>query len=68
VDRLVLKLDDAPTTLGEGEYADAVGKVAGYQAPLTRLATAPEPKTDPTTASALSARAQGVIDCISTVG
>jgi hypothetical protein len=68
VDRLVVKLDDASTKLTEGKYADAVAKLTGYQTTLDQLAGAPKPKVDPTAAGTLNAGAQGVIDCILTLG
>jgi hypothetical protein len=68
VDRLVVKLDDTSTKLAEGKYADAVAKLTGYQTTLTQLAGAPKAKVDPTAAGPLNAEAQGVIDCILTLG
>jgi uncharacterized protein YukE len=64
----VAKLDAASTKLAEGKNADAVQKLVDFQTQLNALATAPKPKLDPDTAQALIAEAQGVIDCINSIG
>jgi hypothetical protein len=45
-----------------------VQKLVDFQTQLNALATAAKPKLDPATAEALSAEAQGVIDCINLIG
>lgn len=64
----VAKLDDAAAKLTEAKNADAVQKLVDFQTLLNALATAPKPKLDPATAQALSTEAQGVIDCINSIG
>ena len=64
----VAKLDAASAKLAEGKNADAVQKLVDFQTQLNALATAPKPKLDPDTAQALIAEAQGVIDCINSIG
>lgn len=64
----VAKLDAASSKLAEGKTADAAQKLMDFQAKLNALATAPKPKLDPTTAQALIAEAQGVIDCTNEIG
>jgi len=64
----VAKLDVASTKLAQGKNADAVQKLVDFQTLLNALATAPKPKLDPATAQALSTEAQGVIDCINSIG
>ena len=68
VDGEVGKLDDAAAKLTEGKNADAVQKLIDFQSTLNLLATAAKPKVDPGTAQSLGAEAQGVIDCINSVG
>ena len=64
----VAKLDAASAKLAEGKNADAVQKLVDFQTTLNALATAPQPKVDPAVAQSLIAEAQGVIDCINTIG
>jgi hypothetical protein len=64
---LVAKLDAASAKLAAGKNTDAVAKLVDYQTRLNALA-APTPKVDPAVAEALSAGAQGVIDCIKAIG
>jgi hypothetical protein len=64
----VAKLDAASSKLAEGKTADAVQKLRDFQTQLNALATAPKPKLDLTTAQALIAEAQSVIDCIDAIG
>ena len=68
VDSEVGKLDAASTKLTEGKNADAVQKLADFQSTLNLLATAAKPKVDAGTAQSLNAEAQGVIDCINSIG
>src|SRR5919107_5174278 len=68
VTSLVGKLDAASTKLAQGKNADAVQKLVDFQTTLNALATAPKPKVDPAVAQSLIAEAQGVIDCINTIG
>lgn len=62
------KLDDASAKLTEGKNADAVQKLVDFQTTLNLLATAAKPKVDAGTAQTLDAEAQGVIDCINSIG
>jgi len=62
------KLDAASTKLAQGKNADAVQKLVDFQTLLNALATAPKTKLDPANAQALSTEAQGVIDCINSIG
>jgi hypothetical protein len=62
------KIDAASSMLTEGKNADAVQKLGDFQSALNLLATAAKPKVDPGTAQSLTAEAQGVIDCINSVG
>jgi hypothetical protein len=64
----VAKLYAAAAKLAEGKSADAVQKLADFQTSLNALATAARPKLDPAVAQALTAEAQGVVDCINSVG
>jgi len=64
----VAKLDAASAKLAEGKNADAVQKLVDFQTTLNALATARQPKVDPAVAQSLIAEAQGVIDCINTIG
>jgi hypothetical protein len=64
----VAKLDAASAKLAEGKNADAVQKLVDFQTQLTALSTAAKPKLDPATAQALITEAQGVIDCINSIG
>jgi hypothetical protein len=66
VDSLVSKLDAASTKLAAGKNADAVQKLVDFQTTLNALAAAG--KVDATTAQTLSNEAQGVIDCINSIG
>ena len=66
VTSLVGKLDAAATKLAQGKNADAVAKLVDFQTTLTALAAAG--KVDATTAQTLNAEAQGVIDCINSIG
>ena len=68
VTSLTSKVDAASVKLAEGKNADAVQKLVDFQTLLNALATAPKPKLDPATAQALSTEAQGVIDCINSIG
>lgn len=65
---VVAKLDAASAKLAEGKNADAVQKLVDFQTTLNALATAPKPKVEPVVAQSLAAEAQGVIDCINTIG
>jgi len=65
---LVSKLDAASGSLAAGKNADAVQKLADFQTKLNTLASAAKPKMDPDVAQALAGEAQGVIDCINSVG
>lgn len=64
----VAKLDAASAKLAAGKNADAVQKLVDFQTQLTALSTAAKPKLDPATAQALITEAQGVIDCINSIG
>jgi hypothetical protein len=64
----IAKLDDASAKLTEAKNADAVLKLTDYQSTLTLLATATKAKVAPTTAQTLSGEAQGVINCINSIG
>lgn len=66
VTSLVGKLDAAATKLAQGKNADAVQKLVDFQTSLNALAAAG--KVDATTAQTLNAEAQGVIDCINSIG
>jgi ABC-type glycerol-3-phosphate transport system substrate-binding protein len=66
VTSLVNKLDAASTKLAQGKNADAVQKLVDFQTTLNALAAAG--KVDATTAQTLNAEAQGVIDCINSIG
>ena len=66
VTSLVNKLDAASAKLAEGKNADAVAKLVDFQTTLNALAAAG--KVDATTAQTLNAEAQGVIDCINSIG
>ena len=68
VDTEVGKLDAASTKLTEGKNADAVQKLVDFQSALNALATAAKPKVEAGTAQTLNAEAQGVIDCINSIG
>jgi hypothetical protein len=61
------KLNAVVVELGKGKNADAVTKLGDFQKLLTQLSGADKPKLDPTTADALVAEAQGVIDCINAI-
>ena len=61
------KVDGAVRELDKGKYVDAVTKLGDFQKLLGQLAGADKPKLDPATAGALSAEAQGAIDCISAI-
>jgi FIMAH domain len=61
------KVDAVARELDKGKYADAVTKLGDFQKLLAQLAGADKPKLDPATAAALSAEAQGVIDCINSI-
>lgn len=62
------KVDAASTKLAEGKNADAVQKLVDFQSALNSLAVASKPKVDAGTARTLNAEAQGVIDCINSIG
>ena len=62
------KLDAASTKLTAGKNADAVQKLGDFQSALNSLAIAAKPKVDPGTALSLSNEAQGVINCINSIG
>jgi hypothetical protein len=66
VTSLVGKLDAASTKLAQGKNADAVQKLVDFQTSLNALAAAG--KVDATTAQTLNNQAQGVIDCINSIG
>jgi hypothetical protein len=68
VESELAKLDDASTKLADGKNADAVLKLADFQSELITLAAAPKPKIEVGTAESLVAEAQGVIDCINSIG
>ena len=68
VDTEVGKLDAASAKLTEGKNADAVQKLVDFQTALNALATAAKPKAEAGTAQTLNAEAQGVIDCINSIG
>ena len=68
VDGLVSKLDNAASKLSEGKNTDAIVKLKAFQNTLTTLELASKPKVDPIAAGMLRAGAQGVIDCISSLG
>jgi hypothetical protein len=65
---LVGKLDAASADLAAGKNADAVQKLADFEAKLGALATAPKPKVDPVIASALATETEAVIACIEAIG
>jgi hypothetical protein len=65
---LLGKLDAASTELAVGKSADAAQKLVDFQTTLNTLASAPKAKVDPAVAQSLTAEAQGVIDCVNTVG
>jgi hypothetical protein len=65
---LVGKLDAASANLTAGKNADAIQKLVDFQTKLNALASAAKPKVDPDVAEALVGDAQGVIDCINSVG
>jgi hypothetical protein len=65
---LLGKLDAAAAKLSQGKNADAIQKLVDFQTTLNALASAAKPKVDAGVAQALSAEAQGVIDCISAIG
>ena len=65
---LVGKLDVASAKLAAGKTTDAAQKLVDFQTTLNALANATKPKVDPAVAEALSAEAQGVIDCINKIG
>jgi hypothetical protein len=65
---LLGKLDAASTELAVGKSADAAQKLVNFQTTLNTLATEPKAKVDPAVAQSLIAEAQGVIDCVNTVG
>ena len=61
------KLDDASVKLVEDKSTDAVQKLGDFQATLDSLATAPKPKVEADTAQTLSAQAQDVTTCITSI-
>ena len=61
------KVDAARRELDKGKNLDAVTKLGDFQSLLAQLAGTDKPKLDPVTAGALSAQAQGVIDCIKAI-
>jgi hypothetical protein len=65
---LTAKVDAASVKLAEGKNADAVQKLVDFQTTLNSLATAAKPKVELGTAQTLTAEAQGVIDCINSIG
>lgn len=68
VTSLTAKVDAASVKLAEGKNADAVQKLVDFQTTLNSLATAANPKVEFGTAQTLTAEAQGVIDCINSIG
>ena len=68
VTSLTSKVDAASVKLAEGKNADAVQKLVDFQTTLGSLATAAKPKVEFGTAQTLTAEAQGVIDCINSIG
>jgi len=68
VTSLTAKVDAASAKLAEGKNADAVQKLVDFQTTLNSLATAAKPKVEFGTAQTLTAEAQGVIDCINSIG
>ena len=65
---LTAKVDAASVKLAEGKNADAVQKLVDFQTTLNSLAIAAKPKVEFGTAQTLTAEAQGVIDCINSIG
>jgi len=60
------KVDAVSRELAKGKYVDTVTKLRDFQKLLAQLSSGD--KLDPTTAEALSAEAQGVIDCVNAIG
>jgi len=61
------KLDDASTKLDQDKSEDAVQKLGDFQATLDSLATAAKPKVEADTAQTLTAQAQDVTNCITSI-
>ena len=67
VTSLTSKVDAASVKLAEGKNADAVQKLVDFQTTLGSLATAAKPKVEADTAQTLTAQAQDVTNCITSI-